>query len=141
MFFYQKNFKNSCPLEASKNHYWGANIIDSDDGGICVKDKIVVCVRPDTCGEIIIKEGIKGIRKGAFADCSSKLTSIKLPDSIVELEGGVGTAPFETFSGCNSQTIITWKGITCRIGEFYAEYSRNEMMKNLENMDDKTYQE
>lgn len=128
-FFTKKNFKNSSLLKASKNHYWGANIIDSDDGGICVKDKIVVCVRPDTCGEIIIKEGIKGIRKGAFADCSSKLTSIKLPDSIVELEGGVGTASFETFSGCNSQTIITWKGITCEIDNYYAEYSRNEMMK------------
>ena len=99
-----------------KLRYYGINEIESRipryktvDGIIYSADMttLIACPQIKT-GNIVIPEGVKRIRKGAFS--GSKISSVVLPDSLKKIET-------EAFYGCNNLENIDFGHGLERIGE------------------------
>ena len=99
-----------------KLRYYGINEIESRipryktvDGIIYSADMttLIACPQIKT-GNVVIPEGVKRIRKGAFS--GSKISSVVLPDSLKKIET-------EAFYGCNNLENIDFGHGLERIGE------------------------
>ena len=79
-YFTSENFVNNSNVELDDSSK--PTIVDTDAGGFCIKDNVLVNMRPAyAIGEITIPNSVTSIDSSAFYCCSS-LTSVTIPNSV-----------------------------------------------------------
>ena len=96
-YFEKQNFINNSCLDDEANNYWRANIVDSRENGIVVKDGILLKYTGDE-SSITIPNSVVSIGNSAFYGCSS-LTSVTISNSVTSIEN-------YAFDGCSGLTKV-----------------------------------
>ena len=85
-YFTFENFVNNSNVELNDSSK--PMIVDTDDKGICIKNNVLVKMRPAyAIGEVTIPNTVTSIGDGAFDNCES-LTSVAIPDSVTSIGSG-----------------------------------------------------
>lgn len=92
------NFINKSSLDANKNQYWGANIVDKEENGKLIREKCLVKCRKNMIS-VSVPQGITSIRDYAFAFCKI-LQAVSLPDTLKT----IGAC---AFANCTALTSVT----------------------------------
>lgn len=92
------NFINKSSLDANKNQYWGANIVDKEENGKLIREKCLVKCRKNMIS-VSVPKGITSIRDYAFAFCKI-LQAVSLPDTLK-------TIGAFAFANCTALTSVT----------------------------------
>ena len=96
-YFTFDNFVNKSACNAT-----GATIVDTDADGFCIKDNVLVEMRPSyAIGEVSISNGVKSIGNEAFY--CTRLTSITIPNSVTSIGN-------HAFCGCASLKDVYYTG-------------------------------
>ena len=121
--FYSCYFTFGSFVNNSKCQYnRGETIVDTDSDGFCIKDNVLVKMRPNyAIDEVSIPNGVIKIGDYAFEYCTS-LTNITIPDSVTS----IGDYAFEF---CASLTSVTIGNSVTDIG--YAAFSGCDNLKNI----------
>ena len=114
--FYSCYFTFGSFVNNSKCQYnRGETIVDTDSDGFCIKDNVLVKMRPNyAIDEVSIPNGVIKIGDYAFEYCTS-LTNITIPDSVTS----IGDYAFEF---CESLTNITIPDSVTSISDYAFEY-------------------
>ena len=114
--FYSCYFTFGSFVNNSKCQYnRGETIVDTDSDGFCIKDNVLVKMRPNyAIDEVSIPNGVIKIGDYAFEYCTS-LTNITIPDSVTS----IGDSAFEF---CESLTNITIPDSVTSISDYAFEY-------------------
>ena len=108
-YFTSENFVNNSNVELDDSSK--PTIVDTDAGGFCIKDNVLVNMRPAyAIGEITIPNSVTSIDSSAFYCCSS-LTSVTIPNSVTN----IGNFAFDS---CESLTNVTIPNSVISIGEY-----------------------
>ena len=108
-YFTSENFVNNSNVELDDSSK--TTIVDTDAGGFCIKDNVLVNMRPAyAIGEITIPNSVTSIDSSAFYCCSS-LTSVTIPNSVTN----IGNFAFDS---CESLTNVTIPNSVISIGEY-----------------------
>ena len=108
-YFTSENFVNNSNVELDDSSK--PTIVDTDAGGFCIKDNVLVNMRPAyAIGEITIPNSVTSIDSSAFYCCSS-LTSVTIPNSVTN----IGNFAFDS---CESLTNVTIPNSLISIGEY-----------------------
>ena len=98
-YFEKQKFINNSTLSENANSYWGANIVDSRESGLVIKNGVLIeYLGKDT--SITIPDSVTSIGSNAFYNCTD-LTSVTIPNSVTS----IGTSAFNGCSGLTSVTI------------------------------------
>lgn len=92
------NFINKSSLDANKNQYWGANIVDKEENGKLIREKCLVKCRKNMIS-VSVPQGITSIQDYAFAHCKI-LQTVSLPDTLK-------TIGAFAFANCTALTSVT----------------------------------
>ena len=92
------NFINKSSLDANKNQYWGANIVDKEENGKLIRENCLVKCRKNMIS-VSVPKGITSIRDYAFAFCKI-LQTVSLPDTLK-------TIGAFAFANCTALTSVT----------------------------------
>ena len=85
-YFTFENFVNNSNVELNDSSK--PMIVDTDDKGICIKNNVLVKMRPAyAICEVTIPNTVTSIGDGAFDNCES-LTSVAIPDSVTSIGSG-----------------------------------------------------
>ena len=100
-YFTSENFVNNSNVELDDSSK--PTIVDTDAGGFCIKDNVLVNMRPAyAIGEVTIPNSVIIFGYSAFDSCES-LISVTIPDSVTCIDD-------RTFSSCTSLTSIEVSG-------------------------------
>ena len=100
-YFPSENFVNNSNVELDDSSK--PTIVDTDAGGFCIKDNVLVNMRPAyAIGEVTIPNSVIIFGYSAFDSCES-LISVTIPDSVTCIDD-------RTFSSCTSLTSIEVSG-------------------------------
>ena len=121
--FYSCYFTFGSFVNNSKCQYnRGETIVDTDSDGFCIKDNVLVKMRPNyAIDEVSIPNGVIKIGDYAFEYCTS-LTNITIPDSVTSISD-------YAFEYCASLTSVTIGNSVTDIG--YAAFSGCDNLKNI----------
>ena len=133
------NFINKSSLDANKNQYWGANIVDKEENGKLIREKCLVKCRKNMIS-VSVPQGITSIRDYAFAHCKI-LQKVSLPDTLktigafafanctaltsVTIPRSVYTIGMTAFGGCTSLQTVTMHN------RFQNEYPLKKIPDNM----------
>ena len=107
-YFTSENFVNNSNVELDDSSK--PTIVDTDAGGFCIKDNVLVNMRPAyAIGEITIPNSVTSIDSSAFYCCSS-LTSVTIPNSVISIGE-------YAFCNCTSLTSVTIPSSVKRLGD------------------------
>ena len=95
-YFTSDNFVNNSKCQYNR----GETIVDADTDGFCIKDNVLVKMRPNyAIGEVSIPKDVTSIGESAFSRCTN-LTSIIIPNNVTSIGSSA-------FMGCTSMTNVT----------------------------------
>ncbi len=107
-YFTSENFVNNSNVELDDSSK--PTIVDTDAGGFCIKDNVLVNMRPAyAIGEVTIPNSVTSIDSSAFYCCSS-LTSVTIPNSVISIGE-------YAFCNCTSLTSVTIPSSVKRLGD------------------------
>ena len=96
-YFTSDNFVNNSKCQYNR----GETIVDTDTDGFCIKDNVLVKMRPNYAIDVVsIPNGVIKIGDYAFEDCES-LVNVTIPDSVTN----IGQSAFIYCYGLTSVTI------------------------------------
>ena len=96
-YFTSDNFVNNSKCQYNR----GETIVDTDTDGFCIKDNVLVKMRPNYAIDVVsIPNGVIKIGDYAFEDCES-LVNVTIPDSVTK----IGQSAFIYCYGLTSVTI------------------------------------
>ena len=100
--FTSENFVNNSNVELDDSSK--PTIVDTDAGGFCIKDNVLVNMRPAyAIGEITIPNSVTSIDSSAFYCCSS-LTSVTIPNSVKCLgDNALGSVKKVIYNGTDKE--------------------------------------
>ena len=82
-YFTLENFVNNSNVELNDSSK--PTIVDSDNGGFCIKDNVLVKMRPVyAIGEVTIPDSVTSIGSYAFEGCTS-LRNVTIPNSVTSI--------------------------------------------------------
>ena len=101
-YFTSENFVNNSNVELDDSSK--PTIVDTDAGGFCIKDNVLVNMRPAyAIGEITIPNSVTSIDSSAFYCCSS-LTSVTIPNSVKCLgDNALGSVKKVIYNGTDKE--------------------------------------
>ena len=101
-YFTYENFVNNSNVELDDSSK--PTIVDTDAGGFCIKDNVLVNMRPAyAIGEITIPNSVTSIDSSAFYCCSS-LTSVTIPNSVKCLgDNALGSVKKVIYNGTDKE--------------------------------------
>ena len=101
-YFTSENFVNNSNVELDDSSK--PTIVDTDAGGFCIKDNVLVNMRPAyAIGEITIPNSVTSIDSSAFYCCSS-LTSVTIPNSVKCLgDNAIGSVKKVIYNGTDKE--------------------------------------
>ena len=101
-YFTSENFVNNSNVELDDSSK--PTIVDTDAGGFCIKDNVLVNMRPAyAIGEITIPNSVTSIDSSAFYCCSS-LTSVTIPNSVKRLgDNALGSVKKVIYNGTDKE--------------------------------------
>ena len=106
-YFTSDNFDNNSKCQYNR----GETIVDTDTDGFCIKDNVLVKMRPNyAIGEVSIPNDVTSIGKNAFFSNCTSLTNIIIPNSVTSIGEGA-------FCGCTSLTSVTIPDSVTRIAK------------------------
>ena len=106
-YFTSDNFVNNSKCQYNR----GETIVDTDTDGFCIKDNVLVKMRPNyAIGEVSIPNDVTSIGKNAFFSNCTSLTNIIIPNSVTSIGEGA-------FCGCTSLTSVTIPDSVARIAK------------------------
>ena len=101
--------KDNAAAQAASDDRSSVKSIGAKDARLTIENGVLTECAEDAKGELIIPNGVTGIGKSAFEDCTL-LTSVIIPDSVTRIGDNA-------FAGCDSLTSVTIPDSVTRIGE------------------------